>query len=491
MKTDDKKVAVAFVKKKEYPDRAPFDPPEKYPEYTSDSIDPENQVYAGVRDLLWRLGMDHENYNKKHWNPFKDIIKPGMTVFIKPNTVTHEHEEGKDVFSIIVHASVLRPIIDYVCKALNNKGRIIVGDSQLYYCNFEKAMVQSQIKELLAWYSGRTSVKFECFDLRMNKAVRTWLYGRWGRKKVEQDPKGYQFVNVGEKSCFNGVDPKRLRTAIASYKNMYKHHSDGKHEYLFSKSLLQSDVVISIPKLKTHRRTGVTLALKNSMGLPSWKDSLPHFRTGSVEEGGDQYIYPSFRKRIGTFLHDQIQTNPYIPVKFIFAVAKKLIWNSHKIIPFKDPVFEAMWYGNDTLWRTLLDLNRAIIYSDKKGKLCDTPQRKVFFVIDGIIAGEKDGPLVPDPVSAGALLAGFNPVTIDAVGATLMGFDIGKIPLISNGFKNNGANGCLFEGTPKDICIIDGKESYNLDEYKKHRNLKFEPHPNWKGHIELNGNIHK
>lgn len=486
MSIENNKVVVNFINSKNYPDRIPFDPPEKYPEYIGNILNPENKIYAGVRDTLYKLRLDSGHYNTPQWNPFKDFIKPGMTVFIKPNTVTHEHEDKKDVYSVITHASVVRPILDYVCKALHNSGRIIVGDSQLYYCNFEKAMKISRIEQLLQWYTEQTPVEFEWFDLRMNKAYRTWLYGRWGRTKVEQDRRGYYFVDLGERSCFNGIDPKRLRIAVASYKNMYKHHSNGKHEYLFPGSFLQSDVVISIPKLKTHRRTAVTLALKNFMGIPSWKDTLPHFITGSSKEGGDQYIYPSVRKRICTFLHDVKESNPYIPVKFVCAVIKKFVWNSCKVIPFKDDISEAMWYGNDTLWRTLIDLNRAVIYADKSGNMCDTPQRKVFFLLDGIIAGEKSGPLVPDPVYPGVLLGSFNAVTIDAVGATLMGFDIDKIPLISKAFENGKVKSRLFNGNRNDIKIIDGDEIFNLVEFQKKRNLKFEPHPGWKGHVELN-----
>ncbi len=486
MTDNNSKVAIQFVNPKSYPETMPFDPPVKYPEYNGTATDPKNHIYDGVRTMIYELGLDREHFNTKNWNPFGEMIKPGMTVFIKANTVTHEHSDKKDIFSVIVHASVLRPILDYVIKALDNKGRIIVGDSQLYYCDFDKAMAASQIAKLLEWYAGKTGIPFECYDMRMNRAVRTWLYGRWGRAKVEQDPRGYRFVDLGDKSAFVGIDPKKLRIAIASYKNMLKHHSNGKHEYLFPKSFLESNVVISIPKLKTHRRTAVTLALKNFMGLPALKDSLPHFMIGSPQEGGDQYIHPSVRKRIGTFLHDQIQTIPYTPVKFVLAAAKAALWNSRKIVPFKDNVAEAMWYGNDTLWRTLQDLNKAAVYADKEGKICDKPQRQVFVVIDGVIAGEKNGPLAPDPVAAGVLLAGYNTVTTDAVGATMMGFDIDKIPLIKKILDGNGSLP-LFSGTRDDIVVLDGGNAYSLNELKTRHNLRFEPHPGWKGYVELDG----
>src|SRR5512139_3323619 len=161
-------VAIQFVDQKTYPDRMPFDPPVKYPEYEGTSLDPQNHVYDGVRNMLYHLGLDRENFNTKNWNPFSETIKPGMTVFIKANTVTHEHDAGKDIFSVIVHASVVRPILDYVCKALKNEGNIIVGDSQLYYCDFEKAMHISQIGKLLEWYAEQTKVPFECYDMRIN-----------------------------------------------------------------------------------------------------------------------------------------------------------------------------------------------------------------------------------------------------------------------------------------------------------------------------------
>ena len=107
---------------------------------------------------------------------------------------------------------------------------------------------------------------FQFYDERIPEGIYSGAtFDKW-RKKVEQDPRGYRFVDLGDKSCFNDIDPKRLRIAIASYKNMYKHHSGGKHEYLFPQSVLDSDVIINIPKLKTHRRTAVTLAIKNLMG---------------------------------------------------------------------------------------------------------------------------------------------------------------------------------------------------------------------------------
>lgn len=478
-------VTVEFFESKDYPRNVPFNPPIKYPEYEGSELDPNNKIYDHVRQILNKSGLDKENFNKPNWNPFKDIVKPGMTVFLKPNTVRHYHMDGKDVFSIIIHASVVRPILDYVLKALNGSGRIIIGDSQVLFGRFKEAYSISQIDKMLDWVREKNpNVPIECFDLRIVQGVRTYMYGKWGREKIEQDPRGYSWVNLGDRSAFKDIDPKKLRIVYCNHKVMYKHHSNGKHEYLIPNSFLQADAVIGIAKFKTHRRTAVTLAQKNYFGIPALKDTMPHFITGSPSDGGDQYINPSLRKRIALKLNDNIHSNPFVPMKFIFASLKKLVWNTHYIFPFKDDVYEAMWYGNDTLWRTLQDINRIVFYADKNGKIQDTPQKNHFHIVDGIIGGEKNGPVNCDPVYPGILMTGYNALAIDTVGATLMGFDYKKIPLINNTYKTANSSQPLFFGNVNDIKITDGGKEFDLNSYGKFRNLNFEPHPNWKGHIE-------
>lgn len=478
-------IGLAFTETREYCGQAPYDPPSKYPEYPGEGLDAGNPIYESVRSLLYHAGLDKDQYGKPQWNPLGDIIQPGMKVFIKPNTVMHYHLKGKDLLSVINHASIMRPILDYVMLALKGEGSIVIGDSQIIDGQFDKAMERSGIGQLVEWNRKKTTIPIECFDLRTVRGVRTCMYGRWGRKKVEQDPRGYRTVDLGDDSYFRDIDPRRLRVAIASHKKMYRYHSGGRHEYVFPQSFLESDAVISLSKLKTHRRTAVTMALKNYMGIPADKSCLPHFITGTPQEGGDQYIHPSKRKEICLWLHDQIQSSPVLPWKFVCAVIKKLVWNSSRIVPFKDDIYEAMWPGNDTIWRTLLDLNRIITYADREGKLHDTPQRKQFFLIDGIIGGEGDGPLSPEPVHSGVLVGGFNACCIDAAAATLMGFDIQKIPLIMNGLKDKDRRRPLCRTEIDAIRVQDGRGEMNFEELKSKYNLHYAAHPNWVGKVEL------
>ena len=83
------------------------------------------------------------------------------------------------------------------------------------------------------------------------------------------------------------------------------------------------------------------------------------------------------------------------------------------------------WYGNDTIWRSVLDLNKILLYADREGVMRSKRQRKFFSVVDGIIGGEGDGPVLAMPKVSGVLLAGFNPMAVDICATRLMGFIIG------------------------------------------------------------------
>jgi hypothetical protein len=48
----------------------------------------------------------------------------------------------------------------------------------------------------------------------------------------------------------------------------------------------------------------------------------------------DQWHGQASRARTHTKLHDQLQTQPLIPVKFLCAFLKKAIWYTHRIVPY-------------------------------------------------------------------------------------------------------------------------------------------------------------
>ena len=76
-----------------------------------------------------------------------------------------------------------------------------------------------------------------------------------------------------------------------------------------------------------------------------------------------------------------------------------------------DPLTDRLKHHRSDLWQKLVDILKSV---RGKIRLC---------VIDGLKAMEGDGPIYGEPVDMGVLIAGDDPVAVDAVGAAVMGFD--------------------------------------------------------------------
>jgi hypothetical protein len=163
-------------------------------------------------------------------------------------------------------------------------------------------------------------------------------------------------------------------------------------------------------------------------------------------------------------------------------MAHSLIYATSIFLPFKDPYFEGSWYGNDTIPRTIIDINKIIFYADKNGVLRDKIQRKMFILVDAIIAGEGEGPLKPSPKKCGLIVGGFNPVAVDLVCCRIMGFDHMKIPVFK--YALNAKKYRLFNGKPEEIKILSEKCNHFNDLNRTFR-LGFTPPMGWRRHIEL------
>ena len=142
------------------------------------------------------------------------------------------------------------------------------------------------------------------------------------------------------------------------------------------------------------------------------------------------------------------------------------------------------WYGNDTTWRMVIDLNRILMYADKSGHLQDNPARRIFCIVDGIVGGEGNGPLDPTPKPAGLVLAGTNPVAVDLVCARLMGFDYKRLPMLRRALDNHSLPITAFEHSELICKSNDQQFNRPLDEFDG-MSLAFEPHFGWHKHVEL------
>jgi uncharacterized protein (DUF362 family) len=466
----------------------PFSPSVLFSEYpfpASTGLGHNNSTYEALRNFFHLAGMDEEHWGSPQWNPFGDLIRPGQTVLIKPNLVLHENHSGNTAECVYTHASLIRALLDYVYIALRGDGLILVGDAPLQSCRFQELCRESGLEQVVGFFRAHATVPIELIDFRQEHAITDQSRQIMGVNSAAGDPRGYAVVNLGDRSMLGPVSTRFRRFRVTNYDPtlMSQHHNAEKNEYLISRSVLAADVVISMPKMKTHRKAGITGALKNLVGINGHKDWLPHHSKGSQPRGGDEYLRPSICKFLGDFVVEKEDVSKSALAKKFLRPMRSLLHGAGRLLT-GDRYMEGSWWGNDTIWRTVLDLNRILIYADKQGMVRDAPQRKVFFLVDGILAGDHEGPLAPSPKPAGVILGGTCAATVDAVMARVMGFDYRKIPAVREAFCLSDLPIAPFRPGEIELCTNSSEfEDLKLDQ--PGFNLRFTPTAGWQDHIEL------
>jgi uncharacterized protein (DUF362 family) len=471
---------------------APWGPGVVYPELAgllgSDAAPaPPSPPYAAVRAALFGLGLDEARFGTADWNPLGALVRRGGRVALKPNFIRHWNpRSGATVESVITHGAVLRAIADYAFLAVGPEGAVEIAEAPQHDCDFGVVRQITGLDAIQRDYE-RLGRRLEVIDLR-----REFVVYRDGiiveRHPLPGDPRGYRAVDLGARSYFggSGIDPRRLRGADYDPAVTGDHHSGGRNEYLLSETVLSADLVVNLPKLKTHKKTGVTLALKNLVGINGDKNWLPHHTVGSVAEGGDEFPTES--------LLDRARSRATEVARFflkrgigqgIFRAARRV----EDAARGKDFIRSGNWHGNNTTWRMCLDLNRCLYYSDAKGTHLDAPRpvRTVLTVLDGIVAGEGEGPLAPDDVPLGVVLAATDPVALDLVAVRLMGFDERRLPKVSQPMTETVLRVTDVRAAA-DVAVGEvpaatfERRMLQLDDVRAAR--RFAPHAGWVGHVE-------
>jgi len=484
-----------------YPPEPPFGPSDRYPEYPFKwpaGSSGDGSIYRLMRSLFNELGLDAAKFGESGWNPLGEFIRPGETVLVKPNWVSHLKEESRSPDTLFVNAAVIRPVLDYVSIALQGRGRIILADAPLQSADFELILKQTQAEELARFWSSAGRPALEIKDLRREVVSASGGDRIISNRRQQGDPEGYRPVNLGLRSYLTPIDEGFRSYRVTNYRpvEMVQHHNRLAHEYLIPNSVLGADTVINLAKLKTHRKGGITCALKNLVGINGSKDWLPHHRAGSAAEGGDEYAHRNVFKRFTSDLSDRI-------TYFRPGFAYRYLWQLRRLsaalarITARDPFTEGSWYGNDTLWRTVLDLFTVMLYADRDGILSRSPVRSHLAVVDAVVAGEGDGPLNASPCKLGMLLAGANPLAVDAAAATLIGHDLRKIPVIARGYElGRGSNKLPLVGFSwQEVELLSNVPFWNDASLRVPEELEgrldFTPAPGWKSHVELGKTISK
>ena len=291
----------------------------------------------------------------------EEIVRSGDTVLIKPNLVN-----ARDGISgNMTHFSLVERLIELCYNA--GADEIFVGDGSGNAVTFE-AFKSSGMKKVVDRLKG-DGIPVRFVDLNFDK-------------NPETDE--FDAVDLGSYALNSG------------------------HVYRVAHTVLKSDVVISVPKLKVHDGAGITVALKIMVGI------APGGYYGFPKKGGTiKSLYEGSVKRVEVLPHGTAERK------------------------------------YDLIWRTIIDLNRIML-----GKYPGSPKKKKYLaVVDGVIAGAYDDinstfqlPLWK-PVEVGAIIAGQDPVAVDTVSSGVMCLCPEKIPTIVHASESG-------LGTMHDISVL-------------------------------------
>lgn len=421
-----------------YPSEAPFHPSEPFPELQAVGCPlgaEPNGVFHLVRSCLEALDLDPGRRGTPAWNPLGELVRPGDRVLVKINLVVDSHELGEaGLQATVVHGSVLRALLEYLALALGGRGVVTVADSPIKETDFARALDRSGCAAAIAHLAGRGLV-VRALDLRDYATERDARGVMRGHRPLAGDPDGYVVFNLGDESFFAdpAVDPTLLRSTAEYYTSKCRDaHDHLNHRYSVARAVIDADVLISLAKLKVHRKAGTTLSQKNMVGTTNLKEWLPHHRWGTPRHGGDvlddgapalqvmrELLYDRLvRTAFGRRTRGWLLGN--LPILGSLPGARRRF----------HPWGEGDWSGNDTIWRTLLDLNNCVLHGTADGRLGVRRKRYMAWV-DGIVGGEREGPLSPHPHPAGVIVGGWHPWAVDWVATEAMGWDPRRLPYLT------------------------------------------------------------
>lgn len=429
--------------------------------------------------LFQTWGLDLDRHGLPDWNPLSELIPPASNVVIKPNWVFHQNQRGPNLDCLVTHSSVVEGVAKYV--GLTQPAILTIGDAPIQGCDFEKLRTEAGINTMAERLQQRGQ-RFQITDFRRTIRSNSTLIQQ--RAEGVRGLEHFVLFDLAGESLLEplSADAWKFRVTMYNPNLLQRTHAPGRHQYLIAREVIEANVIINLPKLKCHRKACVTGALKNLVGINGNKEYLPHHRKGGSENGGDCYAGSHLWKSGAEGLRDAANRRPVgltqAALSWMAATAERVAARFGA-----DENLEGSWYGNDTIWRTCLDLQRILRYGKPDGTLAATPQRSIISITDSIIGGEGEGPLGNTPVPSGFLTASLNPAAAEWVHARLMGFDPKKIPLIREAFGNFHYPVTNFAPDSVRVCI--GKEEKAASEMLPFEGRAFVPPRGWQGHCEL------
>ena len=416
-------------------------------------------------------------------------------ITIKPNWVKHQEYPEFPIAALVTDTRLIEAVIEACLVKYPELEQITVGDVPLQTCDWDMLAGQVGLARLVKTYKDRKPlVRF--LDLRRER------FHAQNGFQVRQpdgafgDPCGYREIALSDRSFLEAISEESLRFRVSDYdpRETTSSHARGVHKYLIAGSTLDCDLFINLPKLKSHQKTAITGALKNIVGINGNKAFLVHYKQGTPTRGGDEFP-PEVSSLV--ILHSRIRQVLQKRSRLLFRLFRPLWLLMKRIsgiategtkanLSKKFYIGSGSWHGNDTIWRMVYDLNRIIRYVSAGGDApARDPQRAYLAIIDGITAGEGNGPLQPLPVDLGVLIAANDPFLADIVMAKIMGFDYKRIPMLANHRLFGDPLWGAFDPSTAPI-VWNNRAVVGIDSVPTLHN--FLPPPGWRGHVELSAN---
>jgi len=373
--------------------------------------------------------------------PFGRVVPRGARVLIKPNLVLHQNESSGGLDCLVTHSSLIRATVEAALRT--DAAEVLVGDAPIQGCNFD-ALLESS--ELRSWARAQMALDSRFKGVRdFRRTIGVLVHGVRVAAENLQSEDRFTLFDLGRQSLLEPISAAENLFRVAWYdpRLMAKTHHSGVHQYLVAKEAVEADIVINLPKLKTHKKAGITCALKNLIGINGNKEYLPHHRVGGSKRGGDCYPGNGAVKRALEYLSDRQNLTSSYAAGMLWRLLFAVFARTSRAQGDRTGT-DGSWSGNDTIWRTCLDLNRILLYGRSDGTrsdgtmfngiMTDEIQRRVIHVADAVVAGQGNGPLAPQPLSLGLMLGGNNAAAMDWVGTHLLAYDPEKIALVRHAF---------------------------------------------------------
>jgi uncharacterized protein (DUF362 family) len=283
----------------------------------------------------------------------KTLVHPGGTVLIKPNWVEPSYwYNGK-----ITHPTLVWQMAAMAAAALGPSGHVLVAEGTAEASDWGPIVRYTGSDHTVAGQRANgLPVRLVDLDAARNRRLSVYL-GRLSR-----------FASSGA-------------VYFDAHSGRMGRMGDGRvGRYLIARPVIDADLVIDFAKAKIHCSAGVTLGLKNFLGIVPANDG-PY---------GD---------------------------------------NASKDVPHSSAAERAEGHvlvANRTLGYSMADLAAVTTYVARDGSVQRKAQRNVLYVVDGIVSGG-NYQHNPTPKLTGWVAASRDPVALDHVGTRCLGFDVGKV----------------------------------------------------------------